>query len=180
MDTLDTSRTIEIEASLWKMAGVAVLGVIMTVAPLAFALHWIEPETLRHGTEATFFAAAGFFGLCTLAIVWRLFTASGPVVSIGPQGIRDKRVAAETIPWAAIIDIGTWTYRGQHVLVLKVSSAAERKLSLTKIARFTRAANKALGADGLCIAAAGLKISYDDLFETVAAYANAARTRDAG
>jgi hypothetical protein len=176
MDTLDTSRTIEIEPSLWKMAGVAILGVIMTILPLAFALHWVQPEVLKHGTETASFAAAAFFGLCTLGIVWRLFTASGPIVTISPQGFRDTRLAAGLIPWAAITDIGTWTYRGQQILVLKISPATERKLSLTKIARFTRSANKALGADGLCIAVAGLKISYDELLETVTAYANAART----
>ena len=51
METLDTSRTIEIERSVWKMASLAILGVIMTMVPLAFALHWVQPETIDPDTE---------------------------------------------------------------------------------------------------------------------------------
>ncbi len=87
------------------------------------------------------------------------------------------RVAAEFIPWAAIESIRTWTYKGQKILVLKVDPGLEGKLSLTKLVRFTRSANKALGADGLCIAATDLKISYDQLLECVVAYANAHRAQ---
>jgi hypothetical protein len=35
------------------------------------------------------------------------------------------------------------------------------------MARFTRGPNKSLGADGLCITAAGLKISHEKLLEAV-------------
>lgn len=176
METFDTSRTLEIEPSLWEMAGLAILGVFMTIVPLAFALHWVEPKTPEPGIETPAFAAASFFAICTVVIVWRLFSVSGPVVTISPQGIRDTRVTAELIPWAAITGIGTWTYSGQQILVLKVSPETEQKLLLTRIARLSRSANKAVGADGLCITATGLKISYDRLHERVIAYANAART----
>ena len=99
METLDTSRTLEIESSPWKMVGLAILGAIMTLIPLAFALHWVEPKTpLEPGAETASFAAAGFFALCTLVIAWRLFTVSGPVLTIGPQGIRDTRVTSEFDP----------------------------------------------------------------------------------
>jgi hypothetical protein len=178
METLDTSRTLEVESSPWKMVGLATLGAIMTLIPLAFALHWVEPKTpLEPGTETAGFAAAGFFALCTLVIAWRLFTVSGPVVTIGPQGIRDTRVTSESIPWDAIAGIGTWTHQGQRILVLQVTPEAEKKLLVAKLARLARLANKAVGADGLCITATGLKISYDRLYECAIAYANAARTR---
>jgi hypothetical protein len=141
-------------------------------------LHWVEPKTpLEPGTETASFAAAGFFALCTLVIAWRLFTVSGPVLTISPQGIRDTRVTSELISWDAITGIGTWTHNGQRILVLQVTPEAEKKLLVTKFARLARLANKAVGAGGLCITATGLKISYDRLYEWVIDYANAARTR---
>ncbi len=155
----------------------AILSAIMTILPLAFALHWVQPANFDSDKDSAAFAAAAFFGLGTIILLWRLFAASGPILTIGPHGIRHVRVAAEFIPWAAIESIRTWTYDGQRILVLKVYPGLEEKLSLTKIARFTRSANKALGADGLCIAATDLKISYDHLLECVVAYANAHRAQ---
>jgi hypothetical protein len=82
-----------------------------------------------------------------------LLSVSGPVVTVTPEGIRDTRVAAEVIPWSAITGISTWQYRGQKIMVLAVDPATESGLTLTRIARWSRGANRALGADGLCIAA---------------------------
>jgi hypothetical protein len=53
----------------------------------------------------------------------------------------------------------------------------EGSIQMTRMARFTRGPNKSLGADGLCVTAAGLKISHDKLLEAVLAHVAAA---DAG
>jgi hypothetical protein len=44
-----------------------------------------------------------------------------------------------------------------------IDPAVERKLTLTRMARWSRGPNRALGADGLCIATTGLKIDYPAL-----------------
>jgi hypothetical protein len=72
-------------------------------------------------------------------------------------------------------NISTWSYQREKAMVLAVDPAVEDQLTLTAIARWTRGANRALGADGLCITARGLKISYDALLDTCIAYAQAAQ-----
>ena len=72
-------------------------------------------------------------------------------------------------------DISTWGIQGQKIMVLAIDPAVESRLTTTPIARWSRGANRALGADGLCITAQGLKIDYKSLLQTSMAYAEAAR-----
>lgn len=170
--TVDTSRTIEIEYSPWKLVGLVAAGVALTAVSVVIAFELI-PEAAR---ASDFHKLAGyvgvpFFGLGTLIIAWRLLAVRGSVVTITPEGIRDTRVAAELIPWNAVRHISTWEYQRQKTMVLAIDPAVERRLTLTTIARSSRNVNRTLGADGLCITAAGLKIEYDTLFEIACAYA---------
>jgi hypothetical protein len=169
--THDTSRTIEIEGSPAKLILLSVLGLVMTGASLFVVLY----PPLRTDIMAQIVGYFGtlFFGLCTLIGFVRLVRAGRPVVTISPLGIQDVRVASETIPWAAIKNISTWSGEGQRSMVLAVDPAVERTLTLTTIARWTRRANAMLGADGLCVTAAGLRISYPALLSTTTAYAQA-------
>lgn len=166
---IDTSRTIEIAGSPAKLAILLACGVAMTAASVAILLipdfrdDWI--------VRVTGYFGAAFFGLCTLIAIVRFMRAHAPVVTISADGIRDTRVAADIIPWSAIRNISTWSFQGQQAMVLEVDPAVEKGLALTAIARWTRKANAALGADGLCVSATGLKIAYDTLFETSTAYA---------
>jgi hypothetical protein len=169
----DTTRTIEIAGSPGKMIILVGIGVLMTAASAAIAFRLIpdlDPDVVM-----VFIGYVGvlFFGLCTIIIAWRLLSTRGPVVTITPEGIRDTRVAAELVPWSGIKGMSTWEYAGQKVLVLAVEPAVERKLTLTMIARWSRRPNRALGADGLCVTAQGLKTDYETLFRTCVDYAEA-------
>ncbi|MGI9421957.1 MAG: hypothetical protein ACR2PA_02110, partial [Hyphomicrobiaceae bacterium] len=73
-------------------------------------------------------------------------------------------------------NISTWQSSGQKVMVLDVDPNVECRLNLTRIARWTRGANRSLGADGLCVSAQGLKMTYDDLLAQTIAFAE--RFRD--
>ena len=170
---IDTTRTIEIAASPWKHLGLIAGGVVLTALSAAIAFD-LAPGMAARATD--FHKLAGyvgvpFFGLCTIIAAWRLITAGGPVVTITPAGIRDTRVAAELIPWRAVGRISTWEYQRQKIMVLAVDPAVERTLTLTAIARWSRGVNARLGADGLCIAATGLRIKYEALFDIACAYA---------
>jgi len=177
--TIDTGRSLEIEASAVRMFGLAVLGVVMMAASAALALHVVSGP--RPGSLAEFGCYAGmvFFGACTALILWRAFATRGPVVTITPEGIRDTRVAAELIPWRAVDGIKVWESNGQRVLVLAVDPAVEARLTLTRIARWTRSINRGLGADGLCITAQGLKLGFDDLVAASLSHARARHARAA-
>jgi hypothetical protein len=61
---------------------------------------------------------------------------------------------------------------GQKVMVLAVDPAVEAGLNLSRIARWTRQANRSLGADGLCVTAQGIKTTYATLFSTARAFWN--------
>jgi hypothetical protein len=167
---IDTRRAVEIEASPVRMLGFVVIGILMTAVSAAIALRALP--NVAPGSLAEFYGRAGtvFFAGCTVVILWRALTMRGPVVTITHEGIRDRRVAAEIIPWSAVSDIGVWEYRGQRVMVLAVDPTVEAGLNLTRIARWTRGANRALG---LCVTALGLKVGFDELLETSSAYARA-------
>jgi hypothetical protein len=173
---IDTRRAVEIESSPVRMLGLAVLGIFATAVSAAVALHAV-PD-VAPGSLLEFYGRVGtlFFAACTVLILWRALTMRGPVVTITREGIRDRRVAAELIPWSAVNDIGVWKYRGQRAMVLAVEPTVEAGLNLTRIARWTRDANRALRADGLCVTAQGLKIGFDELLETSLAYARAGQS----
>jgi hypothetical protein len=170
---VDSRRSVEIEGSPVRMLGLAVLGFLMTALSAAVALHAFPNVPPGSFAEFAGYAGTVFFGACTVLGLWRAFTTDGPVVTIAPDGIRDSRVAAELILWSAVNDIKIWESNGQRVMVLVVDPAVEAGLSLTRIARWTRGANRALGADGLCVTAQGLKMGFDELLATSLAYARA-------
>lgn len=167
---VDTSRTLELLHSPLKMFGVLVAGVLMTSLSLVFVLPVFpglgsDPVTHVIGIVGTL-----FFGLCTLMIVRQWFTLEA-VITLSPTGLRDVRVAQEFIPWAAIERLSTWTLQGQSTLVVAVAPEVESRLTLTRTARWTRGANRKLGADGLCVSAHGLKVDFASLAALVHAYA---------
>jgi hypothetical protein len=144
----DSPQVIEIEGSPAKLLGLLGLGVLMTALSAAVAIPLLPGFRPNAFHQFVGYFGAVFFGACTVTIAWRLITAGGPVVTITPQGIRDTRVAAEFIPWGAIRKIHTWQFSGQKMMVLAIDPAIERQLTLTKAARWSRGANRALGADG--------------------------------
>jgi hypothetical protein len=172
--TTDTSRTLEIESSPTKLLVLVGIGVLMTATSAWVAL---LPGKLSIVAMIVGYLGIAFFGLCAVVAVWRLLTARGPVITISPEGIRDTRLAAALIPWSVVTGISTWEFRRQKVMVLAISPGAEEQLGLSRMARWMRGANRALGADGLGITASGLKIDHDTLLRTSLDYAEAARRK---
>jgi hypothetical protein len=167
-----TAQTLEIQGSPAKLVGLLFLGVLMTAASAYAALGGIA----RPGSYIEFIAWVGvvFFGAILALIVYRMFNAKDVLVTITPEGILDKRVAARIIPWAAVRKVSVWELQRQKVIVLDVAPEVEGSIQMSRMARFTRGPNKSLGADGLCVTAAGLKISHDKLLEAVLAHVDAA------
>ncbi|MEN3931163.1 STM3941 family protein [Microvirga sp. W0021] len=170
---IDTSKTLTFKSSpkqlILAMIGCDVfilLGILMGLNVFEPSLGLSESPDFLIG-----YIGAALFFLFSLLIMRRLLTSNGKdVITISPAGIIDTRIAASIIPWQAILNISTWEYQRQKIIVLTVDPLFEQKLSLTRMARMTRTANARLGADGLCITAAGLKTSYDELFGLIVAY----------
>jgi hypothetical protein len=168
--TTETTGILEIKQSPLAMLGLIALGIVLTAMCAAIAFHRTLGIPASSFHEFVGYLGAPFFALCTGVGFWRLLTVRGPVVTITPEGIRDTRVAAEMIPWPAVRGISTWQYRRQKIMVLALDPAAEASLTLTRVARWSRGPNRALGADGLCIAVTGLNITYDALLQTCTAH----------
>ncbi|MDX2205719.1 MAG: STM3941 family protein [Hyphomicrobiaceae bacterium] len=175
-ENIDTSARVEIGQSPLKMLGL-LAGAIALTAASAFII--IGPAGEDPASFIAFIGWIGvvFFGLCGAIILWRSLTARGPTVTISPEGLHDVRVSRLPIPWSAIRRLSTWSYQSQRILVVEVDQATEDAIGLTRVARWTRGPNKALGADGLSIATQGLRIGYDRLLDLVSAYADAHRHR---
>ena len=165
----DTSRTLIIEGSPRQLFVLVGVGALMTAASLAVALQ----SGISHKIWGYFGTA--FFGLCTVVSLWRLLISSRPVITISPEGLHDTRVASAPIPWSAVTGISTWESFGVRAMVFAVKPTVEDGLGLTTVARWTRGVNRAIGADGLCISASGLKIDYDTLLQTCMDYAHIKR-----
>ena len=170
---MDASGTIEIEVSRWRMALLLAGAVVMSALAGSIAFQVLPVDHLTTMQRAAAIIGVPFFGLCAVIAGWRLAALRGPVVTLSPDGFRDVRVASETIPWPAVERVSTWQANNQRAMILAITPEVERRLSLTPIARWTRGANRRLGADGLAIAATGLKVRYDDLLA-----ATTARMRD--
>ncbi len=170
---MDTSRTIEIGVSPWRMALVLLGGLVMTALAALIAFHVVPNDHLTATQQVAAVVGVPFFGACAAVAAWRLAVLRGPVVTLSSDGFRDVRVAADLIPWTAIEHVTTWRHRRQRAMILAVRPEVETGLALTRIARWTRGANRRLGADGLAIMATGLTMGYDELLA-----ATTARVRD--
>ena len=167
-------NTVEIKGSPGKLLGLTALGILMTAAS-GFIV--VGPDLATAGSLNQFFGLVGvlFFGACTIVAVLRFLQASKVVVTLSNTGIHDLRLSERLVPWETIKDIGVWQMSGQKIIVLKVPQKTEADIGLTRMARWSRGANTKLGADGLCIATSGLKISHDALLAAITARTDAAQ-----
>ncbi len=162
-----THTTVEIKGSPMKLIGLVLTGILLTAASGAIAVGTIPVRAGNLLAQPVGWVGLVFFGAGTLLIGWRFLKSSKTVVTLSPDGILDTRVSERPIPWAAIQDVDVWSMHRQNIIVLSVPPEIESALSLTPIARWSRSANKKLGADGLCVTAQGLKISHDALLAVI-------------
>lgn len=168
------SDGMEIKGSRAKLIRLLALGVVMTATSAALAFHWLPGD---HQAAAWGWFGLLFFGLCTAVTLWRLLTADRTVVTVTPRGIKDIRLSADVVPWRGVQNISTGKIKRQKFILLAIDPSIEARLALTPIARMTRAPNRMLGFDGLCISAIGLKIDHDALFRACLVLWRAAQRR---
>jgi hypothetical protein len=166
----DTSRTIEIHASPARLLTLLAFSLMSTAIATALAFRLLPGMSADPAATTAGYTGIAFFGFCAVVALWRLYGQRGAMVTISPEGLRDVRVAPQTIPWRAVKGIATWQMQRQMVLVISIAPEAERRLTLTTMARLTRGAHRSLGADGLVMSAHGLKIGYPTLFYTCRDY----------
>jgi hypothetical protein len=167
---------IEIGYSALRMLRLVGLAVIMTLVSASIAFNWFADKNLDGFMVAVGYAGVAFFGLATAKIIWKLITAKGPVVFINRCGIRDLRISNELILWGSVENITVWEYRRQKCIVLKISPALEGQLFASKAKQAMLLANRAVGVDGIAVAASGLTMDFDTLLKTCMAYYSAVKS----
>jgi hypothetical protein len=155
---------LEVGYSPTKLIALAFGGAAMAVLSGLIALHFISGVESGSKVEFAGYVGMAFFALAAVLTLWRLIMHRGqPVLTLTQTGIRDVRLAAREIPWSEIQALGVWNYKRQKVLVLVVDPVVETGVGLTRVARWSREANRRLGADGLCIGVTGLSIDFQTL-----------------
>lgn len=148
---------------------------LLTLLCAALAFTWQEGTNVTTFQVAACYIGAVFFGLATCRMLWRLLSASEPVVFISRVGIRDTRLADETIAWSAVRKIMLWKQRAQKFVVLKVDPLVAERFSGGLLTQALSMMNKALGADGVIVNAGGLTMDAEKLLETCKQYWGAGR-----
>jgi hypothetical protein len=152
---------------------------LLTSFCTALAFSWQGGNNITRFVVDACYVGAVFFGLATFRMLWRLITARRPQVFISRVGIRDTRLADETIAWSAVRKVFPWEQRGQKFVVLKVDPLIAQRFSGGFATQALALLNKALGTDSVIINAGGLTMDVETLLESCKQYWGAGRPAQA-
>lgn len=160
----------DIPASKARSLGLVAIGLAFLGGSAAY-LYYVGDRG-RGGTFAEFAMYGGLLlGLGGIVAGLRELVRSGPIVSVGPRGIFDRRMASDWIPWAAIEALTPLNVSGQNFLTLRVDAAQEAALPFTTWGRRMAAMNRGFG--GYAIGATTLAGGYPALLDAVRRHAPA-------
>ena len=148
---------------------------LLTLLCAALAFGWQGDNNVTRFVVDACYVGAVFFGLATCRMLWRLIAAKQPQVFISRVGIRDIRLADETIAWSAVRKVFPWEQRGQKFVVLKVDPLIAQRFSGGFATQALAMMNKALGTDSVIVNAGGLTMDVATLLETCKQYWGAGR-----
>ena len=148
-------------------------GIFLTAGSAAIAFHLFPDMRVDAFYTAVGYFGVVLFGFAILKMGWLLVTAREPVLFIDRNGIRDLRVSQATIPWDAVEQIGIGEVKKQGFVTLKVTPALEEQLVASAGRKPMKAANHALGVDGIVINPGGLQVDPPTLLEVSNAYRTA-------
>jgi hypothetical protein len=136
--------------------------ILLTILFVAIAFRLLPNATYGNFTELAGFAGALLFGSMILLCSARLFQ-NGPIVEIGEQGIRDRRVSPDVMAWETIDGVQAIKVRERYTLRLQLR--APSKLNRTWLNRVVTS-----GASHVSINMVGLNGSFDDLVRAIDQY----------
>ncbi|MFC3691472.1 STM3941 family protein [Chenggangzhangella methanolivorans] len=153
-------RLLALKGGAWGF--VALCGVLLHLRPAG-----VEPGSLN---EFTLYAGVLFFGACAIVATVRFFRR-GPVVSVGRQGVFDRRLSNDWIPWDAVTAVGKADLGARKSIVLAIDPAREPALPFTKAARRLAKINAAtVGVTGYWMSATELSGGFPALDAAIARF----------
>jgi|GEM_PF-3164562 len=163
----DTSQTHEFRQSPLKMVLIGVLSLALATTGI-FVLSIGDTDFMR----VIGAVAAGLFLLFAVLIFWRGFTASGPTLSVSPEGILDVRIAKRPVPWSAVSSVSGLTISRQRMVHVGLSRQVFDTMEPTRIAKMSWSANRSLvGAEGVVISTQGLDVKQEELLGLITEFA---------
>jgi len=150
-------------------------GLFLTLLCAAIALNWLNIKTLSAFQITASYVGLAVCGFATLRVLWRLVLIRQPVLFITRVGIRDTRIADDTISWRSVRDVSVWRYRSQIIVVLKLDPLVADRFDVGLLKRVISVMNRAVGAEGVLINPGGLTIDGETLLETCKQYWKAGR-----
>jgi hypothetical protein len=154
-------------------------GLLLTSLCAALAFSWQYGKDITTLQIAICYFGAVFFGLATCKVLWTLISSREPVVFITRIGIRDTRIADDTISWRSVRDMSIFRYRSQKIVVLQIDPLLAERFEGGFLKRVLALLNKPIGADGVLVAG-GLTMDGEALFETCKKYWMAGRLSYSG
>jgi hypothetical protein len=178
-DSMPPADQAHIGYSKLKLVRALIVGIGAMAGNLAMAFQW--PGEIDHGRFLEFIGYFGaiFCGLILYFSLRRLFD-NRVIVAITPEGLMDLRVVKSPIPWRAIRTVSLWGFTRAKFIVVTLDPEVEKGLVLSPVTARTRRANRALGANGICIATYHLAISRDRLLSEIRARVAAAQAEGRG
>lgn len=176
MNSIDIRRSpLRIVGLLAVSCGFVAVGIGMLYAHPGTGRRAVAPGSFA---ELVAYGSIALFGLCAVLLLPKLFQR-GPVMSVGPRGIFDRRLSTDWIPWEAIRAITPVQIQRQSMLVLEVDPNADAALPWTNWARRMARVNRAFGPYGYWMAAADLRGGFPALAEAVTRGRTCAESRGA-
>ena len=165
--TTRTAAAYEFKQSPLKMVLLGVLSLLMSAMGV-FVISIGDTDFKRIIGAIT----AVMFLLLAVLIFWRGFTASGPTLSVSPEGILDVRLAKRPVPWSAISSVSGLKISSQRMVHVGLSRQVFDTLEPTRIARMSWSANRSLfGAEGITITTQGLGVKQQELLDLITEFA---------
>lgn len=156
----------------WRVAGLLLLGL-----GFVFIGAWIAGlagPPPRPGMTWLGWVGIVFFGACTVKAVPRLFDRS-VLVRIDAQGVTVAQWSSRRIDWHRIERVGTWSHRGQRMLVLHLKQPAQH--AERRLAAPIAAANRALTGGDVAITLTGTDRTFEEAFRAVSRFSPIAPDR---
>ena len=121
-EAIDPAGTVEISASASQLLGSFALTVLAGVGVAAAV--WLNAEILTTAALTAFLiGTAGLVGL-SFVLAKAMFRSNAPVVTISPEGVRDRRLSADTVCWRDIQEVRPRRNRQAPVIELVLSKEA--------------------------------------------------------
>jgi hypothetical protein len=125
------------------------------------------PSSSRYSPEFLFaigWVSVVLFGLCGVMWIRRLFDGREQL-RIGSAGIHAAHWSDQTIPWSEIVDVTTWSYRGQKAIVLHLRD--RNRFPGRGIAGALASVNRNLTGGDITISLTGTDRRIDDALSSI-------------